>query len=76
MESTATLLSGKYADVKDAHAQLAAMTEGLHHRKVSSGPGRKGEAMADLQTRLLEAKRKGDHDLARQLSNEIVKTRK
>jgi DNA primase len=74
--ATSLVLSGKYAADTDPSARLAAMAQNLRHRKVSSGPGRKGEAMADLQARLVEAQRKGDRELARQLASEIVTTRK
>ena len=74
--ATSLVLSGKYAADSAPLVRLAAMAQNLHHRKVSSGPGRKGETMADLQGRLVEAQRKGDRELARQLASEIVTTRK
>jgi hypothetical protein len=74
--ATSLVLSGKYAADTDPRARLAAMAQNLHHRKVSSGPGRKGEVMAELQAQMAEAQRKGDRELARRLAHEIVTIRK
>ena len=74
--STTLVLSGKYAAETDPRARLAAMAANLHHRTVAAGPGRKGGVLADMQTRMADAYRKGDLELARQLASEIVSTRK
>jgi len=74
--SATLVLSGKYAAVTDPRVRLAAMAANLHHLTMAAGPGRKGEFMADLQTRLAEAQRKGDQEQARELASLIVSTRK
>jgi DNA primase len=67
-ESTTLVLSGKYSADTDPRSRLLAMIANLEHRKSSAD-------LADLHVRLAEAQRRGDQDLARQLSSEIVATR-
>jgi DNA primase len=62
------VLSGKYADAKDPRGQLLAMTGQLGIRKT------KLEARA-LQRSLVDAQRKGDRELARQLAQQISSNR-
>jgi hypothetical protein len=55
------VLSGKYAAAKDPPSSLAAMTRNLEARKVEVG-------LSELKVSLADAKRRGDHDLARRLA--------
>jgi DNA primase len=60
--STAKLvLSGKYASAKDPPSSLAAMTRNFEARKASVD-------RVELQKSLADARRRGDHDLARHLA--------
>jgi hypothetical protein len=61
------VLSGKYAS-KDAPSSLAAMTRNLEARKVQM-------ARRELTRTLADAKRRGDHELARQLTQQNVAER-
>ncbi|HEX4417641.1 MAG TPA: DNA primase [Kofleriaceae bacterium] len=61
------VLSGKYAS-KDPSSSLAAMTRNLEARKVTVGRMEMTKSLAD-------AKRRGDHDLARQLTAELIAER-
>jgi DNA primase len=61
------VLSGKYAS-KDPTSSLAAMTRNLEARKVAVGRMEMTKSLAD-------AKRRGDHDLARQLTAENIAER-
>jgi len=81
------VLSGKYADAKDAAAMLAGMTRDLEARKASIERAELKKAMLDAQRRgdrelarllalLAEAQRKGDRELAQRLSDEILSKRK
>jgi len=63
------VLSGKYALTKDPSSSLAAMTRNLEARKLGVG-------LAELKNRLADAKRRGDHDLARQLAQQAVEERR
>ncbi|MDQ3367865.1 MAG: DNA primase [Myxococcota bacterium] len=58
---TVHLLSGKYADSKDPRVELLAMTRNLEVRKSGAG-------LAELKKLLADATRRGDRELARQLS--------
>jgi DNA primase len=62
------VLSGKYALAKDPASSLAAMTRNLEARKAGMG-------LANLRTSLADARRRGDHDLARQLAQRAVAER-
>ncbi|HEY6175404.1 MAG TPA: DNA primase [Kofleriaceae bacterium] len=62
------VLSGKYALSKDPASSLAAMTRNLEARKAGMG-------LADLRNSLADARRRGDHDLARQLAQRAVAER-
>jgi hypothetical protein len=62
------VLSGKYAADTDPRSRLAAMAVNLRHRTMNAD-------LADLQLRLADARRRDDHELARQLASEIVATR-
>jgi DNA primase len=63
------VLSGKYALAKDPPSSLAAMTRNLEARKLGVG-------LAELKNRLADAKRRGDHDLARRLAQCAVAERR
>jgi DNA primase len=63
------VLSGKYADAKDPASSLAAMTRNLEARKVGVG-------LANLKNSLVDARRRGDHDLARMLALRAVAERR
>jgi DNA primase len=63
------VLSGKYAHAKDPASSLAAMTRNLEARKVGVG-------LANLKNSLVDARRRGDHDLARMLALRAVAERK
>jgi len=62
------VLSGKYALAKDPASSLSAMTRNLEARKAGMG-------LASLRTSLADARRRGDHDLARQLAQRAVAVR-
>jgi DNA primase len=62
------VLSGKYALAKDPASSLAAMTRNLEARKAGVG-------LAHLRNSLADARRRGDHDLARQLAQRAVAVR-
>ena len=62
------VLSGKYALAKDPASSLAAMTRNLEARKAGMG-------LANLRNSLADARRRGDHDLARQLAQRAVAER-
>ena len=62
------VLSGKYAAAKDPPAQLAAMTRNLEARKQGAG-------LAALRASLADARRRGDHALARELAARAVAQR-
>jgi DNA primase len=61
------VLSGKYAS-KDPTSSLAAMTRNLEARKVQV-------ARIEMTRDLADAKRRGDHDLARQLTQQNIAER-
>ncbi len=63
------VLSGKYALAKDPPSSLAAMTRNLEARKAGVG-------LVALKNSLAEARRRGDHDLARQLAQQAVAERR
>ena len=63
------VLSGKYALTKDPSSSLAAMTRNLEARKLGVG-------LVELKNRLADAKRRGDHDLARLLAQQAVAERR
>ena len=63
------VLSGKYALAKDPPSSLAAMTRNLEARK-------EGVDLVDLKKSLADAKRRGDHDLARELAQRAVAERR
>ncbi len=63
------VLSGKYALAKDPASSLAAMTRNLEARKAGVG-------LADLKNSLVDARRRGDHDLARMLALRAVAERR
>jgi DNA primase len=63
------VLSGKYALTKDPSSSLAAMTRNLEARKLGVG-------LVELKNRLADAKRRGDHDLARRLAQQAVAERR
>jgi DNA primase len=63
------VLSGKYALSKDPASSLAAMTRNLEARKAGVG-------LADLKNSLVDARRRGDHDLARVLALRAVAERR
>ncbi|HEX3482737.1 MAG TPA: DNA primase [Kofleriaceae bacterium] len=63
------VLSGKYADAKDPASTLAAMTRNLDARKTGVG-------LVNLKNSLVDARRRGDHDLARMLALRAVAERK
>jgi DNA primase len=58
------VLSGKYAGAKDPRAQLIAMTHGLEHRKAMI-------EQAERRKTMIDAQRRGDRDLARQIATEV-----
>ena len=62
------VLSGKYANAKDPASSLAAMTRNLEARKVGVG-------LVNLKNSLVDARRRGDHDLARMLALRAVAER-
>jgi hypothetical protein len=62
------VLSGKYASAKDPIASLAETTRNLQVRKERL-------AQFELTKHLADAKRRGDHDLARQLTQQSVAQR-
>jgi DNA primase len=61
------VMSGKYAS-KDPASSLSAMTRNLEARKVQVG-------RTELTRTLADAKRRGDHELARQLTQQAVAER-
>jgi DNA primase len=63
------VLSGKYAQAKDPASSLAAMTRNLEARKTGVG-------LVNLKNSLVDARRRGDHDLARMLALRAVAERK
>jgi DNA primase len=63
------VLSGKYASAKDPPSSLAAMTRNLEARKV-------GASLVELKKCLADAKRRGDHGLARELAQRAVAERR
>jgi DNA primase len=62
------VLSGKYANAKDPASSLAAMTRNLEARKAGVG-------LVNLKNSLVDARRRGDHDLARMLALQAVAER-
>jgi DNA primase len=62
------VLSGKYASAKDPPSSLAAMTRNLEARKVEAG-------RVELRKSLEDARRRGDHVLARNLAQQAVAQR-
>jgi DNA primase len=62
------VLSGKYALAKDPASSLAAMTRNLEARKAGVG-------LVNLRNSLADARRRGDHELARQLAQQAVAVR-
>jgi len=62
------VLSGKYVLAKDPMSSLAAMTQNLEARKAGVG-------LVNLRNSLAEARRRGDHDLARLLTQRAVAER-
>jgi DNA primase len=62
------VLSGKYASAKDPVSSLTELTRNLELRKQQV-------AQRDLGRQLAEAKRRGDHDLARQLTQQNLAQR-
>jgi hypothetical protein len=63
------VLSGKYASATDPSSALNAMTANLEARRVGVG-------LLELQKSLAEAKRRGDHVLARQLTQQAIAERR
>jgi DNA primase len=63
------VLSGKYTSAKDPPSSLAAMTRNLEARKV-------GVDLVELRKSLADAKRRGDHGLARELAQRAVAERR
>lgn len=63
------VLSAKYAANENPKAQLTAMLNNLQHNQTKAG-------LVQLQTRMAEAQRRGDRELARQLAIEINNARK
>jgi DNA primase len=63
------VLSGKYTAAKDPASSLAAMTRNLEARKV-------GVDLVELRKSLADAKRRGDHGLARELAQRAVAERR
>ena len=63
------VLSGKYAHAKDPASSLAAMTHNLEARKAGVG-------LVNLKNSLVDARRRGDHDLARMLALRAVAERR
>ena len=61
MSTAKLVLSGKYAEAKDARAELIKMTNNLGVRLAASG-------IKDTRARMVEAQRRGDNDLARNLA--------
>jgi hypothetical protein len=59
------VLSGKYAGNKDPRAALTQMTHGLEHRKAKLD-------QAEQRKNMLEAQRRGDRDLARQIATSVT----
>ena len=57
------VLSGKYASAKDPPSSLAAMTQNLEARKLGAG-------RIELKKSLADARRRGDHALARELAQQ------
>ncbi len=68
-ESAQLIIAGRYATHQDPAHLLAAMITSLRNRQVRL-------SHEDLQRRLADAKRRGDHQLAGQLAIEAMKTRK
>jgi hypothetical protein len=66
--SAELVLSAKYAASDDPRRQLELMVEGFRHKQASRLP--------ELQRQLTDAKRRGDSELARRISLEIVSNRK
>jgi len=62
------VLSGKYVAAKDPPSSLAAMTRNLESRKVEAG-------RLELRKSLEDARRRGDHTLARNLAQQAVAQR-
>jgi DNA primase len=62
------VLSGKYVSAKDPPSSLAAMTRNLEARKVEA-------SRVELMKNLADAKRRGDHDRARELTQQAVAQR-
>jgi DNA primase len=62
------VLSGKYTHAKDPASSLAAMTHNLEARKAGVG-------LVNLKNSLADARRRGDHDLARMLALRAVAER-
>ena len=62
------VLSGKYASAKDPSSSLAAMTRNLEARKIEAG-------RVELRKSLEDARRRGDHVLARNLAQQAVAQR-
>ena len=69
------VLSGKYASETDPEPRLAGLVRNLEELATRSGTSTFGGQLAELNARLAEAKRQGDHALARDLSNQIIATR-
>ncbi|HEX3766683.1 MAG TPA: DNA primase [Kofleriaceae bacterium] len=63
------VLSGKYAHAKDPASSLAAMTRNLEARKAGVG-------LVNLKNSLADARRRGDHELARMLALRAVAERR
>jgi len=63
------VLSGKYALAKDPASSLSAMTRNLEARKAGVG-------LNNLKQSLADARRRGDHDLARTLAQQAVAERR
>ncbi|MEO7731991.1 MAG: toprim domain-containing protein, partial [Kofleriaceae bacterium] len=62
------VLSGKYASAKDPPSSLAAMTRNLEARKIDA-------SRVELRKSLEDARRRGDHVLARNLAQQAVAQR-
>lgn len=62
------VLSGKYASAKDPPSSLAAMTRNLEARKIDA-------SRIELRKSLEDARRRGDHVLARNLAQQAVAQR-
>jgi DNA primase len=63
------VLSGKYTSARDPSASLAAMTRNLEARKA-------GVELVELKKDLADARRRGDHDRARELAQRAVAERR